>query len=108
MTTPTNPEVKEAAREFTEDAFVNHWQRRVKAEQDNTAPFGQLTRVHDCYKHGFIAGAKWAESRSTKLLDEVLEDFNAEMPHLVISLETARQIIRNRIVKSSKGKNERV
>lgn len=47
---------EQKAREFAENAIVLHWQRRVKAEKENRALYGQITTVKDCYEYGFLAG----------------------------------------------------
>ncbi len=44
------------AEAFANDAMINHWQVRVRAEQTNKTPFGQITTVKDCYEYGFLAG----------------------------------------------------
>lgn len=50
--------IEQRAREWAEDAFVFHWQARVKAEQENKAPFGQLTTVKTCYEYGYSEGIR--------------------------------------------------
>lgn len=59
-------EEEKAAEEYAEGALVSHWGRRVKAEQENTAPFGQITTVKDCYVHGFLAAIEWERKRRGK------------------------------------------
>jgi hypothetical protein len=58
-----NSELK-AAEEFADEALAFHWQVRVKAEQENRAPFGQITTVKDCYVHGFLAGIEYGRKRA--------------------------------------------
>lgn len=52
----TSDEIKLKAKEFADDSLVNHWQARVKAEKDNSAPWGQITTVKDCYEYGYLGG----------------------------------------------------
>lgn len=57
--------LEKLAEDFGEDALVFHWQPRLKAEKEGTAPYAQLTTVKDCYSYGYASG--WRACREAML-----------------------------------------
>lgn len=50
----TEQEAREKAAVTAEEWILDVWQPRLKAERNNTAPFGSMCTVQDAYKDGYL------------------------------------------------------
>lgn len=81
---------EQIAEEWAKSAIDDHWEPRITAEINGTAPVFQMTTVQDCYSHGFLAGrAHFIKNELRGLLEKAQErdGWGEDNLHMKITVE---------------------